>query len=62
MKFIILAIVALLLSACDGAPSNPPPKIAAPERAELEKARGIDQILQKTNDAQQKSISESVEK
>jgi len=45
MKYILLAVV-LLLNACDG-PSAPVPKIAAPQREALEKAKGVDQAVQK---------------
>jgi len=43
MKYILLA-AALLLSACDKPPT---PKIAAPQREALEKAKGVDQAVQK---------------
>lgn len=57
MKFILLAVV-LLLSACDK-PSTPTPKLAEPQREVLEKAKGVDQVLQKSNEESQKKISES---
>lgn len=56
MKFILLAAV-LLLGACDDSPAAPP-KIAAPQREALEKAKGVDQLLQKENEESQKKISE----
>jgi hypothetical protein len=44
MKFFMLTVI-LLLAACDN--SSPAPKIAAPQRDALEKAKGVDQIVQK---------------
>jgi len=57
MKY-ILFVAMLLLSACDG-PAAPTPKIAAPQREALDKAKTIDQTLQKAAEEQQKSISEA---
>lgn len=57
MKFILFAAV-FLLGACDGPPAIPP-KIAAPQRETLEKAKGVDQVLQKGNEASQKQIKEA---
>jgi len=57
MKYILL-ITLLLLNACDGS-SAPAQKIAAPQREALEKAKGVEQTLQKTNEETQKKISES---
>jgi len=57
MKYILFAAM-LLLGACDR-PSVPTPKIAEPQREALEKAKGVDQMLQKAADEQQKSISEA---
>jgi hypothetical protein len=45
MKYILLAVI-LLLNACDK--STPAPKIAAPQREALEKAKGVDQVVQKS--------------
>jgi outer membrane PBP1 activator LpoA protein len=45
MKFIML-IAILLLVACDN--STPAPKIAAPQRDALEKAKEVDQMVQKS--------------
>ena len=57
MKYILLAVI-LLLSACDGS-SAPTPKIAAPQREALEKAKGVEQTLQKANEESQKKISDA---
>ena len=57
MKYILCATL-LLLTACDRS-STPAPKIAAPQREALEKARGVDQTVQKANEEQQKNISEA---
>lgn len=55
MKYILFAAM-LLLTACDG-PATPTPKIAAPQREALDKAKGVDQTIQKAAEEQQKSIS-----
>jgi hypothetical protein len=55
MKYIILAI-ALMLTACD---KPTVPKIAAPQREALEKARGVDQIVQKNAEETQKKAKEA---
>ena len=60
MKYVLLAVI-LLLTACDGS-SAPTPKIAEPQREALEKARGVDQAVQKAAEEQQKNISEAEEK
>lgn len=60
MKCILFAII-LLLGACDGS-SAPTPKIAEPQREALEKAKGVEQTLQKAAEEQQKNISEAGEK
>lgn len=57
MRFILLAAV-LLLGACDDSPATPP-KIAAPQREALEKAKGVEQVLQKENEASQNKINEA---
>jgi len=62
MKFILLGFMTLLLCACDKTPDAPPPKIADTQREALEKAKGVDQMLQKADEAQQKSINEATEK
>lgn len=66
MKYLLL-ITVLMLGACDGssapAPQSPPtPKIAAPQREALEKARSVGQTLQQSNGEAQKKISETEEK
>lgn len=57
MRITLLAVV-LLLGACDG-PSAPTPKIAEPQREALEKARGVEQTLQQSNEDMQKKIGEA---
>jgi len=57
MRIILLAVV-LLLGACDGS-SAPTPKIAEPQREALEKARGVEQTLQQSNEDMQKKIGEA---
>ena len=54
MKFILLAVV-LMLTACDKPVA---PKIAAPQREALEKANGVDQMVQDATAASKKQIDE----
>jgi len=56
MKYILL-IALLLLSACDN--SSPAPKIAAPQREALEKAKAVDQIVQKSAEEMQNKAKEA---
>lgn len=57
MKYILLAIT-LLFAACDK-PATP--QIAAPQREVLEKAKGVDQAVQKNAD-ETKQKAEDAEK
>jgi hypothetical protein len=57
MKSILIAVV-LLLNACDGSPAQVP-KIAAPQRDALEKAKGVDQVVQKETDESKKKIEDA---
>ena len=55
MKYILLVVV-LLLSACDK-PSVP--KIAESQREALEKAKGVDQTVQKNTEEEKKKIEDA---
>lgn len=55
MKFILLTVT-LLLTACDKPPT---PKIAAPQREALEKAKGVDQAVQKEAEESQQKIEDA---
>jgi hypothetical protein len=55
MKYILLAI-ALMLAACD---KPAIPKIAAPQREALEKAKGVDQAVQKNTEEEKKKIEDT---
>lgn len=55
MKYILL-VLALLLAACDKPPT---PKIAAPQREVLEKAKGVDQVVQKNAEETQNKAKEA---
>lgn len=59
MKIIMIAL-ALLLSACNKVPSVPPPRIAEPQA--LQKAKDVEQTLQKDSEAEQKNINEATGK
>lgn len=54
MKFILLAVV-LMLSACD---KPTVPKIAAPQREALDKAKAVDQMVQDATAASKKQIED----
>lgn len=56
MKYILLVAI-LLLAACDN--STPAPKIAAPQRAALDKAKGVDQTVQTGTDEAKKKIEDA---
>jgi len=56
MKYFVLCVV-LMISACDN--SSTSPKIAAPQREALEKAKGVDQVVQDANEATKKKIEDA---
>jgi ABC-type enterochelin transport system substrate-binding protein len=56
MKYFLLVVV-LLLNACDN--SSTAPKIAAPQRDALEKAKGVDQTLKNANDETKQKIEDA---
>lgn len=60
MKY-ILFIAALSLNACDSS-SHTAPKIAAPQREALDKAKDVEQLVQKQHEESQKKISDAEEK
>jgi hypothetical protein len=55
MKYLVFLLVTLL-NACDN--SSTAPKIAAPQRAVLEKAKGVDQTVQNAADETKKKIED----
>jgi hypothetical protein len=55
MKYILLAF-ALLLTACDKPAA---PQIAAPQREALEKAKAVDQMVQKNTEEEKKKIEDA---
>jgi len=56
MKYILFTAI-LLLAACDS--SSPAPKIAAPQREVLEKAKAVDQAVQKEAEESKKKIEDA---
>ncbi|MFZ2541305.1 MAG: hypothetical protein WAW75_05960 [Gallionella sp.] len=56
MKYILLATM-LLLNACDS--SSPTAKIATPQREALEKAKGVEQMLQQAAEESRKKIEDA---
>ncbi len=56
MKYILLAVV-LAFAACDN--STPIPKIAAPQREALDKAKGVDQAVQQDTEEMKKKIEDA---
>lgn len=57
MKYVLLA-VAVLLSACDNAPT---PKIDEPQREALDKAKAVEQTVQKEAEASRQAIENATE-
>jgi hypothetical protein len=55
MKYFVLA-VALLLAACDKPAA---PKIAAPQREALDKAKAVDQAVQQNTEEEKKKIEDA---
>lgn len=55
MKYILLAVI-LLLNACD---KPTVPKIAATQREALEKAKAVDQAVQKDTEESKKKIEDA---
>lgn len=58
MNYILLAAV-LIITACDN--TTPVAKIAAPQREALEKAKGVDDVLQKSTDESRKKIEDATQ-
>ncbi len=56
MKYFVLFVV-LMLNACDN--STTVPKIAAPQREALEKAKGVDQVVQNATEESKKKIEDA---
>lgn len=57
MKYILLAAT-LLFAACDKPPT---PKIAEPQREALEKAKGVEQTVQKEAEESSKKIEDATQ-
>ena len=61
MKTILMMLSALLLlSACEGR-NGAAPKIAAPQRADLDKAKAVDQTVQQADQAQKKQMDDATQ-
>jgi hypothetical protein len=45
-----ILLVLLLVAACDSRPKEPPPDIIKSQRQAMEKAKGVEQILQQSAD------------
>ena len=56
MKYILLT-AALLLAACDK--PAPIPKIAAPQREALEKAKGVEQVIKKDAEEMKQKVEDA---
>ena len=48
-SFIIAAAI-FMVAACDSKPKEPPPDILKSQRQMMDKAKGVDQVLQKSAD------------
>jgi len=57
MKYILIAVT-LLFAACDK-PATP--KIAAPQREVLDKAKQVNQMMQKNTDAMKQQVQDAAE-
>ena len=55
MKYFLL-VIALLLAACDKPAA---PKIAAPQREALDKAKAVDQAVQQSTEEEKKKIEDA---
>ncbi len=54
----VIVVTLLLLGSCDGS-SSPAPKIAAPQREALEKAKGVEQMIQNNADETKQKIDDA---
>ena len=52
----LILLVLLLVVACDSKPKEPPPDIIKSERQAMEKAKGVEQVLQQSADKQREQM------
>jgi hypothetical protein len=57
MKYLII-VTLLLIAACDGS-NTPTPKIAAPQREALDRAKGVEQMIQNSADENRQKIDDA---
>jgi len=55
--FVLVPVLVMSLNACDS--SSTAPKIAAPQREVLDKAKGVDQTVQKAADESKQKIEDA---
>ena len=46
----IIAVAIFMVAACDSKPKDPPPDIIKSQRQMMDKAKGVEQVLQKSAD------------
>ena len=46
----LLAVYALMITGCDSGPKSPPPDLLKGQRQSMERAKGVEQTLQKSAD------------
>ena len=47
---IVIAAAAVAIAACDSKPKEPPPDLIKSQRQVMDKAKGVEQVLQKSAD------------
>lgn len=50
MRWHVILIAAAALAACDSKPKEPPPDLLKSQRQMMDKAKGVEQVLQKSAD------------
>jgi hypothetical protein len=56
MRSLVAILLCVPLIACDSKPKEPPPDILKSQREAIEKAKAVDQVLQKSADERREQI------
>ena len=59
MRALTVVALSLVLAACDSKPKEPPPDILKAQRRAMEKAKGVEQILQQSADERRGQADEA---